>query len=288
MKTPLILVSNHIESRISPNGQNGFHPPSEPRQDYLEISRRLNGTTAGYDLFNTAWYRWTRKVEHHYKFDLVEAYVAMQQIDQHNLFLSTSEKIAAPLSMLLSMGKQQIPHIVIAHKLSSGHKVHLWNVWKSYRTFTHVICLCRTQADYAINQLGISASNVHFVHDKVDQHFFQPMDVETEEYILAVGREQRDYQTLLDAVAGTDIKLVIVPSSPWSSTMLRTAYPENVTVLYNVSYQKLRGAICKGSSGCGCAVGCRLCGWCEHALRSNGNGQAGHCKQNGWYSRLCD
>lgn len=238
MQKPLVLVSN----RLKINELSGLKQLDDvaPRQDYVEIARQLGGRLAGYDLCDTAWYRWVRQIERRIRLDLVEAASAARQCSKHNVILSTSEKIAIPLAVLLSITKCKTPHIVIAHKLSSGLKTYLFRILQIHETFSHVICVCRAQADYAVNQLGIPESRVDFVYDKVDHRFFHPLKVNTGDYILAIGQEQRDYKTLLRAIAGAGIKLVVVASSPWSTSQIRMDEIGEVSILSHIPYQELR------------------------------------------------
>jgi glycosyltransferase involved in cell wall biosynthesis len=133
-----------------------------------------------------------------------------------------------------------MPHVVIGHRLSSIFKSPFFRLWQLHRNFSRVVCVCRAQLDFAVNELGLSESRVDFVYDKVDHHFFHPLTVNTDDYILAVGREQRDYQTLSRALSGTGLKLIIVASSPWSTYRPHINKTENVTVLSRISYQALR------------------------------------------------
>jgi glycosyltransferase involved in cell wall biosynthesis len=238
MQIPLILVSNHLK----PHEQNGAESfdDSVPRQDYTEIARALGGKLSGYNLSRAAWYRWTRQLEKEIKLDLVEAAFAAYQVASHNVLLSTSEKTAIPLALLLSLFKQETPHIMIAHKLSSGFKAHLWQKRQLHQKFSQIICLSQAQADYAIHHLNLPEERVHFIYDKVDHNFFRPMKADADDYILAVGQEQRDYQTLLQAIAGTGLKLVVVASSPWSTSKVQLDELGKVTVLSHIPYSELR------------------------------------------------
>jgi glycosyltransferase involved in cell wall biosynthesis len=237
MSIPLILVGNHIKTNTQ---KSVLSDESIPRQDYIEIAWRLGGKLEGCDLSKVAWYNCIRQIEQRLKLDFAEALFAATQLSKHNVVLSTSEKIAIPLAVLLEITGRRIPHVVIAHKLSTGLKSLLFQTWKIYRNFTRVICVCRTQADYAVNKLGIPASAVDFVYDKVDHRFFHPLPGDSDDYILAVGKEQRDYDTLLQAVAGTDVRLIVVASSPWSASSVNIRKAEDTTVVSYISYPTLR------------------------------------------------
>jgi glycosyltransferase involved in cell wall biosynthesis len=239
MQGPLILVSNPIQ----PNGSQRPANSQDrcPRQDYVEIAQRLGAKLIGYDSFAGAgWYRWAREIERHLKLDVVEARVAATRLSSHQAVLSTSEKMAIPLAVWLRLRGREIPHVVIAHKLSSGYKTTVFRWSKLHQSFSRLICVSRPQSDFAVNQLGFARSAVRFIHDKVDHRFFRPLCVDAEDYILVVGREQRDWQTLLQATSATGLKLVIVASSPWSTSRLDLVKAGGVRVLKYVPYVELR------------------------------------------------
>jgi glycosyltransferase involved in cell wall biosynthesis len=239
MPIPLILVGNRVVTNASDGSK--LLKESCPDQDYIEIARRLEGKLSGYNLSEAAWYSWARWVEQRLKLDLVEALYATTQLSEYNVVLSTSEKLAIPLAILLNITDQKIPHVVIGHKLSSGRKTSLLKIWQLHKTFSHIICLCRSQVNYVVNQLGMPASAVDFVYDKVDHHFFCPTGLAEEDYILAVGQEQRDYSTLWQALSGTGLKMVVVASSLWSTRHIEDLENVgNITVLSHIPYQALR------------------------------------------------
>lgn len=234
----LILISNPINK----NARLGAIPRDldRPRIDYIEIAKRLDAQIIGLDLPDTSWHRGIDTIEQRIKLRFQPAFLTLSQITTESLLLSTSEKTAIPLALLLAVKRQYTPHIVIAHKLSSGIKTLLFRVSKLQNQFENTICVCQSQADYAIRRLGIDQSKVDFIYDKVDHHFFSPVQEDPGNYILAVGQEQRDYKTLVQAVAGTDINVLIVKSSPWSYNHTHFKLTDNVTVLSNLAYLELR------------------------------------------------
>ncbi len=238
MTIPLILVSSQVKNfdQYADDLTNDL----APRVDYMEICRRVGGEVSGYGLFKTYWYALGRKFEKIVKIDLFESIQISRRLSQYNIVLSASEKTAIPLSMLLSLNRQSVPHVVISHHLSSNNKGYLFQLWKLYKSFNHVICVSKAQADFAIEKLGFPAANVHFIYDKVDHLFFRPMEDEPEDYILAVGQEQRDYKTLQKALAGTGIKLIVVASSHWSTYRLPVIGDKNTQIVKNIPYTLLR------------------------------------------------
>ncbi len=239
-RKPLILVSNPI---IDHDSQNGWGAGKQiPRQDYIEIARLLDGEIVAPRWNDTVWERVFSHIEKRMRLNFSEIMRNPRIIQQHSAVLSTSEKVAIPLAATMAVTRQPVPHVVIAHRLSSSFKRTLFRVWPLQQSFSKIVCVCRSQADYAVNRLGVPETAVEFVHDKVDNQFFRPYPDSTDDYILAVGQEQRDYPTLFRAAAGTGIKLVVVASSPWSANRLQLEGldTEEITFLSHISHVHLR------------------------------------------------
>ncbi len=235
----LVLASHYI-SKNQPDAVGlGVHAP---RMDYVEIARLLGADLSGTNSDRSFWSSGLSKLEHRIRLNLGQAVQVSRQLKRYDAVLSTSEKIAIPLTAVQKITGQATAHIVIAHRLSSSFKRALFTVWPLHQSFSHVICVSRAQADFAVETLGLPQSRVTFVYDKVDRRFFQPISDETDAYVLAVGKEQRDYETLVEAVAGTGIKLVVLASSPWSNRRLRpeTRPPEHVTFMSRVPFARLK------------------------------------------------
>ncbi|MFQ5577511.1 MAG: glycosyltransferase, partial [Anaerolineae bacterium] len=229
MPVPLVLVSDVIQT--NPQYESDTQGDVAPRKDYVEIARQLQADLIGYNPAGQGWYRWARRLQRTFKLDLVESLSAVRRAAGYSVILSTSEKVAIPMAALLNVTRQNVPHVVIGHKLSSILKNRLFRTWQLHHTFSQVVCVSRSQVDYTINRLGVSPEKVAFVHDKVDHHFFHPLPQVNDGFILTVGKEQRDYRLLLRALSGTGIKLVVVASIPWSTSQAKmNQADDNVTV----------------------------------------------------------
>lgn len=239
MPVPLILVSN----KISPFEHYRWEVDNDvsPRVDYLELSKKIGGEMIGYENHHGAWYKTMRELESRIKIDFIEVIRTAKNFSDFNLYLSASEKSAIPLSFLMAVLKQNAPHILIGHHLSSIPKTRLYRYWNFREYIDHIICVSQAQADFAISELGYPETKVDFLFDKVDHKFFSPgKNNNGGNYILAIGQEQRDYKTLINALEGTDIELIIVGSSPWSNFNLEIAERPNVTLVSKIPYTELR------------------------------------------------
>ena len=238
MPVPLILVSN----AVTPSNQYQWEVENDhsPRVDYLEIAQKIGGETLGYETHQGSWYKPIRDLENRIKIDIIEAYRTAKKFSHFSLYLSSSEKSAIPLSFFMSAFREDAPHILIGHHLSSIPKTRLYRYWNFREHISHVICVSQPQAEFAVNSMDFPDTKVDFLYDKVDHRFFRPDNNQDGDYILAIGQEQRDYKTLVNAIEGTGIKLVIVASSPWSQFNLEIMERPNVSLVSNIPYTELR------------------------------------------------
>ncbi|MBK8047648.1 MAG: glycosyltransferase family 4 protein [Anaerolineales bacterium] len=204
------------------------------------MRRQLGADLLGISAEQGIWSDAVRRIQKSMRLDVVSALNAVLSGGQYSAYISLSEKVAIPLAMFTQGKAKRPPHIVVAHKLSSGGKRHLFQRLHLHQEFDHMITVSRAQADYAVDVLGMRPEQVDWVRDKVDHRFFRPELGRNGDFILAVGQEQRDYETLIGAVRGAGIRLVIVASSPWSTGKRAIARAENVTWLQNISYCQLR------------------------------------------------
>jgi glycosyltransferase involved in cell wall biosynthesis len=211
-----------------------------PRIDYLEMARTLHGQVFGDQINFRYWHRAVGSFEKKLRLDLSLALAAARYASPETVFLSTSEKIALPLGLILKRTGSGPVHIAIGHKLSSGNKTRLLTRIDLKNKINQIICVCQAQANYARGKLGFPEERVHFIPDKVDEKYFSPHLDEDEKFLLAVGQEQRDYKTLIRAIDGTGIKAIIVASSPWSSNHSSPEHMQNVGLKTRVSFHELR------------------------------------------------
>ncbi len=238
VKCPLILISNKSELEQRRGFKREEFP--EPRYDFLSLVQRLEGSLSTYKGQDSAWSDVIHRLERYSKIDLREAMAAAQRFNHHNAIISTSEKLAIPLAMMAPFVHLDIPHILIAHKLSSKSKKLFFKMRPIDKSFDHIICVCQSQIDYAVNELRMPRSKVSFVYHNIDHVYYHPVQEETEDFILTVGREQRDYKNLLQAIAGTGINLAIVPSSAWSPKDAKINNVENLRIFSRLKYHELR------------------------------------------------
>ncbi len=155
-------------------------------------------------------------------------------------FVSLSEQIGLPLSFV---GPRQVPHVLVAHNLTTERRRAFQRRTHYLERFDRIIVLSRGQERFLREETAVRPERIRFVYDKVDHRFFTPsVSLPERGYVLAVGSEQRDYETLVEAASVLDAPTVIVASSLWNDAheIAHRRLPECVTIRRDLSYTELR------------------------------------------------
>ncbi len=161
---------------------------------------------------------------------------------------TAAENVGMALALLLRVKRRGLVHVMIGHMLSAPKKVPVFKALGLRRGIDAVIAYSSRQTRFAEERLGFDASRLHRIHFHCDERFFLPpamLEPAPPERagIVAVGRELRDYPTLVAAVADMDVPVTIVGSSPWSrreDQLAGAELPDNVTLASGLSYEELR------------------------------------------------
>ncbi len=131
---------------------------------------------------------------------IIEAFRVRRDYDV--IFAWGAEPVAMPLALLLKLCRSRVPFVVRFNWISQPKKA--WFLRLGHSHISKLI-LPLTQQAFAINRLGIPQAKVVDIPWYVDEQFWQAPAGVTQDMICAVGREMRDYETLIKALDGTGI-----------------------------------------------------------------------------------
>ena len=165
------------------------------------------------------------------------AWTCFRRRSRYDVVVTDGEQIGIPYAALtlFSSNRRRTRHAMIVHIMSVPKKSLIFRTLQLRRRVDAMFVYSSWQRDYAINALGMQAKAVVLTSFMVDAKFFALDQVvpAPRRMICAAGLEFRDYDTLVAAVRGLDVELVIAAASPWSkrSNELEAApLPENVTM----------------------------------------------------------
>jgi glycosyltransferase involved in cell wall biosynthesis len=132
---------------------------------------------------------------------VLEAYIIRNRYD---VIVSWAENLGLPFAALMKLTGVQKPHIGIFSWISKPKKAVILKHVQSH--FDRIVLMSSAQRDFALHSLNIPERKIAFLRWPVDLQFWRPMENVSLDMICSVGREMRDYGTLLSVVKEMGIK----------------------------------------------------------------------------------
>jgi len=216
-----------------------------PRADYLELARGFNADLLDYAAARKIAGRMGRVLEKLGGPNLILAFACWKVRKRYQAIVTDGEQVGLPLAALLKLTPGPRPrHLMIVHVLSERKKMVFLDWLGVQSAIDRFITYSRWQQRFIEDRWKLSGDRVLWTPFMVDQDFFSASRVTPNSgarpQICAVGLERRDYETLLQAVEGLDVHVVIAAASPWSKRTEGVAtrtIPDNVTVQKFTQYQ---------------------------------------------------
>ena len=225
-----------VSGTIAPDIETQIMRGKRPRADYLELARSFDADLIDYPRARQLTGRVGRWLERIGGANLLLAWACFCQRTHYRVIVTDGEQIGLPFALLCKvLGRKGIKHLMIAHILSVGKKMLLLDWLGLQQHIDTFFVYASWQKRFIETRWQVPSSRVVHTPFMVDSHFFSPQQVTAQprRMICAVGLEFRDYPTLIEAVRGLDVEVVIAAASPWSKRSDCTAQaelPPNVTV----------------------------------------------------------
>jgi glycosyltransferase involved in cell wall biosynthesis len=159
----------------------------------------------------------------------------------------SNEKIGMLLAMLLKFSRKRPRISIINHYLSQNWKSSIFQWFGLASAMDAIICLNEFQTNFAKTVLRIEPKKIFHINygAMVDGSFFTPAQAQQggNRYILSVGQENRDYETLMSALHSLNLPATIVPGgmgNPNDSCFSLAASENKLKILYGLSNTALR------------------------------------------------
>ena len=164
------------------------------------------------------------------------AWYCFRRRREYDVLFTDGEQVGIPLGLLTRLfGRRGTVHVMIVHVLSVPKKATLMRALRISGQIDRYVAYCSTQADFIRDVLGVPEGDIVLSTFMVDTEFFAPgqVKVEPRRMICSAGLERRDYSTLMEAVEGLNVDVVIAAASPWSKRADSSAgrqLPPNVQI----------------------------------------------------------
>ena len=216
-----------------------------PRADYLELARSFDAELIDYTAARAIAGRTGLVLEKMAGPNLVLAYACWKIRKSCQAIFTDGEQIGLPLAALMKFTLGARPrHLMIVHVISERKKTAFLDWLGVQSAIDRFITYSRWQQRFIEERWKLGPGRVLWTPFMVDHEFFAPERVKpvsgARRQICAVGLERRDYETLIRAVEGLDVHVVIAAASPWAKRADGVAtgtVPANVTVQKFTQYE---------------------------------------------------
>ena len=212
-----------------------------PNKDFLDLADRLQADIVDYRAVERSP-RW-RAVRRAIGMWPAQVLIAFSRAARYDVVLTDGEHLGLPLALLLRFSRRRPQHLMIGHLLSAPAKRRMFRWLRPQGQIDRVLVHASSQYRAAVRGLGLPADRLALVPYQIDPAFWSPRPARAADPpICTVGLEYRDYPTLLNAVRGLPVRLVIAAASRWSrhrSTADDAPLPPNVEVT-SLDYIALR------------------------------------------------
>jgi glycosyltransferase involved in cell wall biosynthesis len=236
----LITVSGTVDPTTAEQVRRG----ERPQPDYLALARATGGELLDVPEARRRSGRLGRVIERVVGRAGLLAWVCFRERHEYGAILTDGEQVGLPFALLCRLSRRRCAHVMIVHILSVRKKVLLFRTFGLRRRIDRLIVYSSWQQRYLTDALDVPAEHVVFTPFTVDTTYFAPgrVTARPRRMICSAGLELRDYPTLIEAVRGLDVLVVIAAASNWSKRADSTRdaeLPDNVEVC-SLGYGDLR------------------------------------------------
>lgn len=215
MNRTLLTVSGTVPTDLESQIVDG----SRPQPDYVALAGAMSADLLDVAAARRQCGRVGRVLERVGGPGALLAWACFRSRRRYDTVVTDGEQVGLPLALLLQLTRRSgRAHVMVVHVLSAQKKVLLYRVFRLHRRIDEMIVYSSWQERFIRDRLGFPANRILLTPFMVDTSFFATDQIvaRSEPMICAAGLERRDYQTLIKAVDGLDVRVVIAAASRWS------------------------------------------------------------------------
>ncbi|HWM22318.1 MAG TPA: glycosyltransferase family 4 protein [Ilumatobacteraceae bacterium] len=228
----LLTVSGTIPADLNDQIARG----DRPRPDYLVMAEALGAELVDHVRARETTGRLGRLVERIAGPNVLLAWSCFRQRRHFEVVFTDGEQVGIPYAAMTRFaGRRGARHIMIVHILTVRKKMALMRALRLASRIDRMVVYSSRQRDLIATALSYPPDHIVLSPFMVDTTFFAPDAVDTpaRRMICSAGLEFRDYPTMVEAVRGLDVEVVLAAASPWSKRRDVSGdveVPANVTV----------------------------------------------------------
>ncbi|MFK7804094.1 MAG: glycosyltransferase family 4 protein [Anaerolineae bacterium] len=240
----LLTISGNIPQNLIQDIAAG----EKPRTDYIEMQKVFGADLIDYQTAEAETGLIGKLLKKLAGNNMLLAWECFCRRKNYTTLFTDGEQIGLPYALLMRLvgwiGSRDPAHLMIVHIISTRSKKLMMSAFGLKKFIDLFLVYSTRQQEIICETWDLPSNRSPFTPFMVDQNFFSVAESEKQPdlpgitdtgkpYICSVGLEFRDYPTLMEAVEGLDVHIVIAAGSPWSKREDQTEnanIPANVTV----------------------------------------------------------
>jgi glycosyltransferase involved in cell wall biosynthesis len=215
-----------------------------PAVDYVELVRALDADLIDGPYMSAHAAPLSRLLGRWLGVRLAQALEVFLRRRRYRQVLVWSDRLGLAIALLFRLAPVGRPQLVLLTSwLASPRRARALR-W-ALPAIDAIICDGSKQVEILAERYGVPQARLHLALQGVDARFWRVLDEPDEPMICAVGQQDRDYGTLLEAVRGLELRVEVVAggvdaTSPALDASINAAIPPNVSVRTSCSKPELR------------------------------------------------
>jgi glycosyltransferase involved in cell wall biosynthesis len=184
-----------------------------PRSDYIELARALDADVMDMQYMTERASPLARVVAKRIGLPQAQVVEAFAKQKRYEHVVARADRLGLPLALLFKVTRRRRDLVLISTWLSRRKKAVFLKPLNVHSHLGAIFNYSSVQMEIAADRLGVPREKLHHVLHPVDERFWRPSDEPTENYVVSVGAEARDYLTLARALDGLDVTAEVAVGS---------------------------------------------------------------------------
>ena len=228
-----------VSGTIPPDLDEQIARGDRPRPDYIVMAETFGADLIDHVTARVASGRLGRVIERLAGPNVLLAWSCFRRRRRYQVVFTDGEQVGMPYAAMTRLvGRGGTRHVMIVHILTVRKKMALMRALRLSSRIDRMVVYSSRQRDLIAAALSYSSDRIVLSPFMVDTAFFSPDAVEAarRRMICSAGLEFRDYPTMIEAVRGLDVEVVLAAASPWSK---RRDVSGDVDIPANVTVERL-------------------------------------------------
>jgi glycosyltransferase involved in cell wall biosynthesis len=234
-----ILVTSFREQPSAAELERLAAAGERPRKDYVELAHALGAEVIDRQYLQERAGRLGRALAKSGAITSGQIAEAFLRRNRFDITIAWADRLGLPLALLFKLLRSRARLVLIAMLVSDREKALFFKPLNVHSHLSALVFHDRIQAELSASRLGVPPSKLHIAKQGVDERFWRPQPITSENMIASVGWEARDYPTLLRAVQGLALETEIAIGSVGSvraadaaATLKKNGIPPNVRFVW--------------------------------------------------------